>query len=179
MCSVWPSVCRWKAVDSFVSMPSNPFNSFIKSTVNCGPLSEIILSGNPCNYHTLSLNNLASPSAVVFSVVSKKYTILVKWSTTTSILLYPCAKGNLLIKSAEIWPKALSGIKFGINFPAGCSVWFLLFWQTSHPSTYRFTSLVTPSHQKFLVANSAVFHCLPLFSYRHIVITPASKILAK
>jgi len=52
---------------------------------NCGPLSEIILSGSPCNFQMLSLNNHASPSALVFSVVEIKCAIFVNLSTTTKI----------------------------------------------------------------------------------------------
>jgi len=32
----------------------------------------MILLGNPCNFHTLSLNNLVSPSADVLSVIGIK-----------------------------------------------------------------------------------------------------------
>ena len=142
-------------------MPNNPFNSLIKPAVNCGPLSDIILLGNPYNRHTLSLNNVASPPAIVFSVVGTKCAIFVNQSTTTKILSYPWASSNLVIKSANICVYAFSGIEFGINFPASCSVQFLLCWQVLHPSTYRFTSLVTPGHQKFLVTSSVIFHCPP------------------
>jgi len=62
----------------------------------------MILSGNPCNFYTLSLNNLASPSADVFSVVGIKCTIFVSLSTTTKIESYPCANSNLVMKSAEM-----------------------------------------------------------------------------
>ena len=86
----------------------------------------MILSGSPCSFYTLSLNNFANPSADVFSVVGIKWTILVNRSTTTRMLLYPCAKGNLVIKSANICVYGFSGIEFGINFPAGYSVQFLL-----------------------------------------------------
>ena len=72
------------------------------SATNCGPLSEIILSGNPCNFQILSLNNHASPSVLIHSVVAIKYAIFVSLSTTTNIALYPCAKGNFIMKSALI-----------------------------------------------------------------------------
>jgi len=62
----------------------------------------MILLGNPCNFHTLSLNNLASPSADVFFVVEIKYTIFINLSTTTKIELYPYASGNLVMKFTEI-----------------------------------------------------------------------------
>ena len=54
-----------------------------------------------------------------------------------------------MIKSADIYVHGFSRIEFGINFPAGCSMWFLLCWQALHPSIYCFTSLVIPGHQKF------------------------------
>jgi len=119
----------------------------------------MILLGNPCNFHTLSLNNLASSSADVFSVVEIKYTIFINLSTTTKIELYPYTSGNLVMKFTEIWAQDLYGIKFGINFPAGCSVQFLLYWHIKLFSIYCFTSFMTPGHQKFLVTNSTVFYC--------------------
>jgi len=61
------------------------------------------------------------------------------------MLSYPCAKGNLVIKSANIYIYGFSEIEFGINFPAGCSVQFLFHWQASHSFTYCFTFFVTPS----------------------------------
>jgi len=70
--------------------------------VNCGPLSKIMLFGNPCSFHMLSLNNLANPSANVFSIVGMKCTILVNLSTTTKIESYPCANSNLVMKSTNM-----------------------------------------------------------------------------
>ena len=76
------------------------FSSFMIPTTNCGPLSKIILSGNPCNFQILSLNSHASPSALILSVVGTKYAIFVNLSTTTRIELYPWAKDNFMMKSA-------------------------------------------------------------------------------
>ena len=121
----------------------------------------MILSGNPCNFYTLSLNNLASPSADIFSVVRIKCTIFVNLSTTTKIELYSCASSNLVIKSTEIYAQSFSRIEFGISFPASYSVQFLLYWQALYPSISCFTSFVSPSHQKFLRTNSTIFHCPP------------------
>ena len=73
----------------------------------------------------LSLNNLASPPADVFSVVGMKWTIFVNQSTTTKIELYSCAIGSLVIKSADICIQGFLDIKLGINFSASCSVQFL------------------------------------------------------
>jgi len=85
----------------------------------------MMLSDNPCSFHILSLNNLASPSANVFSVVGIKWTIFVNLSTTTKIESYLYAIGSLVIKSANICIQGFSSIKLGINLPAGCSVQFL------------------------------------------------------
>ena len=78
-----------------------------------------MLSGNPCNFQILSLNNHASPSALVFSVVGIKCTIFMNLSTITKIAPYSCAKGNFVMKSALMWLHAFSGIEFGINFSTG------------------------------------------------------------
>ena len=97
----------------------------------------------------LSLNNLASPSANVLSIVEIKWTIFVNLSITTKIKSYSCANSSLVMKSANICVQGFSDIKLGINLSAGCSVQFLFLWQELYPSTYHFISLVTPSHQKF------------------------------
>ena len=125
----------------------------------------MVLSGNLYNFHILFLNNLASFSTNVFSVVGIKCTIFVNLSTTTKIELYPCTNSNLVMKSAEIYTQGFSRIEFDISFSASCSVQFLLYWQMSYPSIYYFTSFVTSSYQKFLVINSTVFYyslCSPI-----------------
>jgi len=43
------------------------------------------------------------------------------------MLSYPYTKGNLVIKSADIYVHGFSRIEFGIDFPAGYSVQFLFF----------------------------------------------------
>jgi len=47
-------------------------NLFLLRALITGLLSEIILLGSPYNFHTLSLNSLASPSADIFSIVGMK-----------------------------------------------------------------------------------------------------------
>jgi len=88
---------QWNAIDNLLSISNILFNSCIIPTMNWGPLSKIILSGNPCNFYTLSLNNLASPSADIFFIVGIKCTIFVNLSTTTKIELYPCASYSDLV----------------------------------------------------------------------------------
>jgi len=50
----------------------------------------------------LFLNNLTTPSAKIFSVVSTKYAMFVILLHTTSILLYPYANSSLVMKSTVI-----------------------------------------------------------------------------
>ena len=52
------------------------YSTLISSATNCGSLSDIILTGNPCSFHTLFLNNLANPFADISSVVATKCVIL-------------------------------------------------------------------------------------------------------
>jgi len=51
--------------------------------------------------------------------------------------LYPCAKGNLVIKSAGICTQGFSGIEFGINFPTGVML------QANFPQKITFDTLYT------------------------------------
>jgi len=60
------------AVDILLSISSILFNSYINPAVNHSSLSDIMLLGSSCNFYTLSLNNLANPSADIFSVVGIK-----------------------------------------------------------------------------------------------------------
>ena len=54
-----------------------------------------------------------------------KCAILLNQSHTTKIALYPHARGNFIMKSAEIWLHGFSGIAFGMSFPAGALLLFL------------------------------------------------------
>ena len=74
--SFWPSVCGWNNVDNFVSISNILFSFFINFTTNYGFLFKIILSGNLCNFHILSLNNCANPSANISFVFATKFVVL-------------------------------------------------------------------------------------------------------
>ena len=101
--SVYLSIYRWKAIDSFISISNILFNSLINLTANCSLLSEVTLSGNPYNFHILSLNNLTNFSAIIFSIVIIKYNILKNLSHTTKIELWSLDTGNFIIKSTNIY----------------------------------------------------------------------------
>ena len=101
--SVYLSVYKWKAIDSFISISNILFNSLINLTANYSLLSEVTLSGNPCNFHILSLNNLTNFSAIIFSIVIIKYNILKNLSHTTKIELWSLDTGNFIIKFTNIY----------------------------------------------------------------------------
>ena len=147
ICLVCPSVCGWKAINSFISIPNILFNSFVNSAANYGSLSSTTLSGNLCNFHTLFLNNLANPFTNVPSVVATKYIILNNLLQTTSITSFPATNSNFVIKSTIRWVQGFSVILLKFNFPTRASVWFFIFWHISHSSTYCLTSLITSGHQ--------------------------------
>ena len=109
--------------------------------------SEIILSGNLCSFHTLSLNNLANSFTIVFSVIVTKCDIFENLSYTTKIELWPFDTSNFIMKSTDICCHSLYSIWLGFNFLAGISALFFILWHWSHPSTYLFTSFIIPGHQ--------------------------------
>ena len=65
-CSDSPSVCGWKAVDSFCLIPSFLQSSYVTCAVNCGPRSKIIAEGKPVCFQTLSRSNWLVSTAVIF-----------------------------------------------------------------------------------------------------------------
>lgn len=87
MRSVCPSVCGWYAVDKAVTIPKALFRSLLNLDANCGPLSEMMRSGSPCSFQTLSQYSLAMPSELTVSLVGMAWTIFEKRSTTTMIAL--------------------------------------------------------------------------------------------
>ena len=97
--SICPSIYGWNAVNSLISIPNILFSSFVNSTENFGPQSDITLSGSPCNFYTLSLKSHTNPSANVSSVVATKYVILDNLLQTTRIASFPATTGNFVIKS--------------------------------------------------------------------------------
>ena len=64
-CSDSPSVCRWKAVDSFCLIPNFRQNSWVTCVANCGPWSEMIVKEKPVHFQTLSISNWLVCLAVI------------------------------------------------------------------------------------------------------------------
>jgi len=114
--------------------------------VNCGSLSDTMLSSNPCSFHVLSLNSLASPFADVPSVIATKCVIFDNLSQTTRITSLLVTNGNFVMKSTVRCVYGLSRTSLNFSFLAGTSVLFFICWHISHPSTYFPTSLVTSGY---------------------------------
>jgi len=124
--SVCPSICGWNTIDNLVSIPNILFSSLVNSTMNCGPLSNTTLSGNPCNFHMLFWNNLANPSANVPSVVATKCVIFDSLSHTTNIASFSATTGSFVMKSTVRYDYGFSGTSLNFNFPANSSVLFFI-----------------------------------------------------
>ena len=134
-------------IDNFVFIPNILFSFFVNPAANYGPLSDITLSGNPCNFHTWSLNNLTNPSTIVFSVITTKWDIFKNLLHITKIESWFFDTGSFVIKSTDIYYHSFSGTLLDLNFPASISALFFILWHWLHPSTYCFTSFVIPGHQ--------------------------------
>ena len=77
-------------------------NSLKELEANCGPLSEIILSGSPNSLYRFSSKNLPVSSAVIVLLHGMRITPFVSaWSTTNKIESKLSAGGRLVIKSIE------------------------------------------------------------------------------
>ena len=147
-------------VDSFVLIPNILFNSLVNSATNCGPLSNTTLPGNPCNFYTLSRNNLANPSTDVPSVVATKCVIFDSQSHTINIASFPATTGNLVIKST---------VRYAQGFLAPCLIsTFLLvplsyssFSDINHILPHTFPPLLSPqatNNSSSPVPLSSIFH---------------------
>ena len=129
-----------------ILIPNILFSSLVISAANCGPLSDTTLSGSPCNFHTLFLNNLANPFVDVPSVVATKCIILNNLLQTTRIVFFLATNSNFVMKSTVRCVHSFSGVLLSFSFPTGTSILFFIFWYMSQPSTYFPTSLITPDH---------------------------------
>jgi hypothetical protein len=71
--------------------------------MNSLSLSEVILLSVPWLVNIYLSNRLASPLAVIISVIGIIYAYLVSRSTTTIIISFPSEIGNFVIKSIVIY----------------------------------------------------------------------------
>jgi len=102
------------------------FNFFIISAINCGLLSDTILSSNIYNFYILSLNSLTNPYTNVSFIVATKCIILDNLSQTTKIASFPATSSNFVIKSAIKYVYDFSSTSLNFNFPTDISVLFFI-----------------------------------------------------
>ena len=109
------SVCGWKAIDSFCLIPSFLQSSCVTCAANCGPLSEMMASGNPVHFHTLSSSSWLVCSAVIVLLQGDRIIALLCWSTTVRILSYPFDVGRSVMKSIVMVSHGPLGISLGFS----------------------------------------------------------------
>ena len=102
-------------------IPRSLPNSLKALEANCGPRSEIALSGSPYRLYKESSKILAVPIASIVLLHGSRITPFVDpWSTTTSMESKPSEIGRSVIKSIVIKEKgrvsrALIGCKGGLD----------------------------------------------------------------
>ena len=114
------------------------FNTFVIFIANYSLLSDTMLSSNLYNFHTLSLNSLASSSTDVSSVIAMKCIIFDNLLQTTKIAYFPATNSSFVIKSTVRCIHGFSGILLNFSFPAGTSILF------SFTSTYHTSPCIFP-----------------------------------
>src|SRR5437879_10638805 len=110
-----PSICGWKAVDSFCLIPSFLQSSCVTCAANCGPQSEIITLGKPVHFQTLSTSNWLVCSTVMVLLQRDRMIALLWRSTTVRMLSYPFDIGRSIMKSIVIVSHGPSGISVGFS----------------------------------------------------------------
>src|SRR6266705_7176327 len=110
-----PSVCGWKAVDSFCLIPNFLQSSWVTCAANCGPRSDMIVKGKPVRFQTLSMRSWLVCSTVMVVLQGDRMIALLWWSTMVRILSYPCDTGSPTMKSIVIVSQAPLGTSFGLS----------------------------------------------------------------
>ena len=138
------------------------FSSFVGSAANCGPLSDITLSGNLCSFHTLSLNNLANPFADVLSVVATKCAIFDNLSHTTRIASFPATSGSLTF-GVSLTRTCVGVVSFMIFYFTVLYVFLMYYQSVSH-----IVGEISLYDSYFLLLVSSTTPSLFLIVYRYI-----------
>ena len=121
----------------FSLMPNSRPNSLKASEANCGPLSEIALSGRPKRLYNEVSKMVPVCSAVIVLFHDSKITPFVDpWSTMTMIELNPSDIGRSVIKSMVMRENG-QGFSAKTGWSGGfIGCWFILCcWQRVHPLT--------------------------------------------
>src|ERR1700684_711423 len=121
----------------FSLMPSNRPSSLNVCDANCGPLSDIALSGKPKRLYNELRRMVPVCSAVIVLLHDSKITPFVDpWSTTTMIESKPSDVGRSVMKSIVIRENG-RGFTEVIGCRGGCvgCRFILCCWQKAHPLT--------------------------------------------
>ena len=110
-----PSICGWKAVDSFCLIPSFLESSYVTCAANCGSWSKIITLGKPVHFQMLSTSNWLVCSAIMVLLQGDRIIALLGRSTTIRMLSYPFDVGRSVMKSMVIISYGPSGILVGFS----------------------------------------------------------------
>jgi hypothetical protein len=89
ICSVWPSIWGWKAINNHGYIVSWQQRFFQNNTANWGPISDIILNGRLWSWNMCAINKLANPFALMSIWQGTKYHFLVKYSTVMARIPTP------------------------------------------------------------------------------------------
>ena len=130
-------------MESFCFIPSFLQSSCVTCAANCGPLSEMMASGNPVRFHTLSSSSWLVCSAVIVLLQGDKIIALLCQSTTVRILSYPFDVGRSVMKSIVMVSHGPSGISLGFNGTLTGGL-ILVVWHVAHPLIYDLTNSVIP-----------------------------------
>src|SRR5437588_7473884 len=136
-CSDSPSICGWKAVDSFCLIPSFLQSSCVTCAANCGPRSEIIALGKLVRFQTLSTSNWLVCSAVMVLLQGDRMIALLWQLTTVRMLSYPFDVRRSVMKSIVIISHRPSGISVGFSGTLTGGRIFVV-WHIAHPLLYAF-----------------------------------------
>ena len=103
---------------------------------NCGPWSDMILSGSPNCLYRFSRSSFAVPSEVSVLLHGSRITPLDRpWSTTTRIESCPSTGGKSVIRSMEQFAKGQVDFAPSVGMYAGLDGVrsILNCWQVPHP----------------------------------------------
>lgn len=128
MTSVWPSISRWYAEESFNVVPLSLFISLQNPPVNTLSLSDTVEASTPWSRIISSTKYLATVSEEKVAGRVPKWQNLVNMSTTTMITDLPLTVGKWMIKSMLMSCHTTSRIGRGIRGPWGLLVEGFILW---------------------------------------------------
>ena len=130
-------------MESFCLIPSFLQSSCVTYAANCGPLSEMMTSGNPVCFHMLSNSNWLVCSVVMVLLHRDRIMALLWQSMTVRMLSYPLDVGRSVMKSIVMVSQDPSGISFSFSGTLTGGL-ILVVWHTMHPLIYDLTNSVIP-----------------------------------